>query len=61
MTAVDWMTRVWPISILEFLPIIYLRVTRKVDVILWVIFFTGSLMAIGTFLLALNHVGIWVV
>jgi len=53
--------RVWPISILEFLPIIYLRITRNEDVILWVIFFTGSLMAIGTFLLALNHVGIWVV
>ncbi len=53
--------RVWPISILEFLPLFYLLRHRNTGVILWVIFATGSLMAVGTFLLALNHVGIWVV
>lgn len=52
---------VWPISILEFLPLLYMLYHRDIDVIMWVIFGTGSLMAVGTFLLALNHVGIWVV
>ncbi len=51
---------VWPISILEFLPLMYMLYHRDIDVIMWVIFATGSLMAIGTLLLALNHVGIWI-
>jgi 4-hydroxybenzoate polyprenyltransferase len=53
--------RVWPISVAEFVPLMYMLYHRDIDVIMWVIFITGSLMAIGTFLLALNHVGIWVV
>ena len=53
--------RVWPISVLEFIPLLYLLRHENIDVILWVIFATGSLMAVGTFLLALNNVGIWVV
>ena len=53
--------RVWPISVLEFVPLLYLLRHETIDTILWVIFATGSLMAVGTFLLALNYVGIWVV
>lgn len=50
---------VWPISVAEFIPLLHLRQTRDKDKSLWTIFAVGSLMAIGTFLLALNHVGIW--
>lgn len=53
--------RVWPISILEFIPLAYMLYHRNMDVIMWVIFATGSLMAFGTLLLALNNTGVWVV
>ena len=50
---------VWPISVLEFVPLLYLLRREDTGSVLKVIFSTGSLMAFGTFLLALNHVGIW--
>lgn len=51
--------RVWPISILEFVPPYLLLRGRRTGPILWVLFGQSSLMAFGTFLLALNHVGTW--
>jgi len=51
--------RVWPISVLELVPLFYLLRRPDLDNVLNVIFGTSTLMAIGTLLLALNHVGIW--
>ena len=51
--------RLWPISILEILPLWYLLESQDVEMVIKVLFITSSLMAIGTFLLALNHVGLW--
>jgi 4-hydroxybenzoate polyprenyltransferase len=51
--------RVWPISVLEFVPLFYLLRHENIDAIMWVIFATGALMAIGTFMLGLANVGIW--
>ncbi len=51
--------RVWPISVLELVPLVYLHRRPDLGKVLWVIFAMSTLMAIGTLLLALNHVGIW--
>jgi hypothetical protein len=53
--------RVWPISVAEFVPLVYLRLTGNEDRVLWVIFGVASLMAFGTFVLCLNYVGTWAV
>jgi chlorophyll synthase len=53
--------RLWPMSILELLPFWYLLESQDIELVIKVLFITSSLMAIGTFLLALNHVGLWTV
>ncbi len=50
---------VWPFSVLEFVPLLYLLRRRDIDDVIKVLFALSSLMALGTFMLALNHVGIW--
>jgi 4-hydroxybenzoate polyprenyltransferase len=51
--------RLWPLSILELIPLLYLLESQEIGDVIKVLFATSSLMAVGTFLLALNHVGIW--
>ena len=49
----------WPLSVLEVVPLAYLVWRRSVGSILWAVFVTSSLMAMGTLMLLLDHVGLW--
>lgn len=54
--AVMWL---WPLSALEVVPMLAVRDRHDLSSILRAIFISSSLMAIGTFMLMLDHVGLW--